>query len=670
MGARDFDFEALRRETVCAFLRPPPRLSCADWADTHRQIVKGPEKGRWRTDRTPYLREPMECTDPDHPAQKIVMQFATQLGKTEVLYNALFKRIHLAPVDMMMVQPTLNDAKDHSRQRFTPTVKKMPEILELLAPPRSREEQNTWQTKEVRGGATLFFAGANSARSLASKPLGFVICDEIDGYPQDVDGEGDPLGLVWERMSNFPTRKMLLCSTPTLKGASRIEAEYEASDRRRYFVPCSHCAAIQVLEWGETSEWGIKWLTTPTGAARPETAVYICRECGAAIEERNKPVMLHDGRWIAEVPDAQRGLVIGFHLSKIYSPLGWKSWAMLAEDWAKAQTAKRSGDNSKLKTFRNTSLAQTYEDSGDGAEEHELRRRAADIPMRVVQPDHSVCTLGVDVQGDRLHIGLWAWGRSRRRQLVDRLAIYGDPAIPEDQTGSPWAELTEYRRTAIEHLYGATVPLLATMVDSGGHHTQAVYTYCRAHAAERVNAVKGQSQAGKSICGSTPTVVGVNIRGQKLKRGAVKLWPVGTDTAKADIYGCLRTLAPGPGYALLSKHMESQAFEQLTSERLVTRYLRGRPKMEWVLPPGRQNEDLDCAVYALAGAHWAGVERWRDADWRKWEKRLAVPKPDDPKPLKPGEDVPASPPVEPKTAAPAPKRARRRRGVIAGRSGW
>lgn len=624
MGAADrgfIDAGQLVDELLREFLRPPLAMPCSDWADAYRQIAKGPEKGRWRTMRTPYLREPMDCTDPENPVQKVVMQFATQLGKSEVLYNAVFKRIHLDPVDMMMVQPTLQDSKDHSRQRFTPTVRAMPYVGERLPDVRSRDETNTWQTKEIRGGATLFFAGANSARSLASKPLGFAVCDEVDGYPLDVDGEGDPIALVWERMSNFPTRKLLLCSTPTLRDFSRIEGEYLASDRRRFWVPCPHCGAEQVLVWGDASEHGIKWLKTATGQPRAETAVYICISCGAAIEERHKTTMLHGGRWVAEMPGAQRGLVAGFHLNKLYSPVGWKSWAMLVEDWCKAQDAARSGDVSRLKTFINTSLAETWEEQGDRLAHHELQRRAGEFPLRQLQRDVYVCTMGVDTQGDRLEAYVWAWGRGLERQLVDRAIFYGDPSLAENEIGSPWAALTEYRRTPILHKSGKPAPVLAVFVDSGGHHTQAVYTYARAHQHAHVYAIKGASVQGKAILGK-PSDMDVNWLGNRVKRG-VKLWPIGTDSAKAEIYGRLRVTEPGPGYVHLSRHLPPEVFEQLTAERLVTRYIKGRARLEWVKPNGKRNEALDCAVYALAAAHYVGIDRWKEGDWIKWQGRVA-----------------------------------------------
>ncbi len=643
MGAADIaplQAAALVRQLMREFLEPPRSMSCSGWADEHRYIAKGPEKGKWRTARTPYLLEPMNCTDPENPVQKVIMMFATQLGKSEVLYNALFKRIHLDPIDMMMVQPTLQDSKDHSRQRFAPTARQMPEVAARMPDMRSRDETNTWQTKEIRGGATLFFAGANSARSLASKPLGFAVCDEIDGYPLDVDGEGDPIALVWERMSNFPARKLLLCSTPTLRDFSRIEAEYLASDRRRFWVPCPHCGEYQVLQWGSESEHGIKWLKTEAGTPRADTAVYVCEHHGCTIEERSKTAILMAGQWRADMPGAQRGLVAGFHLNKLYSPNGWKSWAMLVEDWTKAQDAARAGDVSRLKTFVNTSLAETWEEQGDRVASHELQRRAAPIPLRTLHRDVYVCTLGVDTQGDRLEAYVWAWGRGLERQLVDRQVFYGDPSLPESEPGSPWAALTEYRRTPILHASGRAAPLLAGFVDSGGHHTQAVYSYCRSHQHAHIYAIKGASVAGKAILGK-PSDQDVNWRGQKLKRG-VKLWPIGTDTAKAEIYGHLRITEPGPGYVHLSKHLPADVFEQLTAERLVTRYVKGHARLEWVKPAGRRNEALDCAVYALAAAHFVGIDRWKEGDWNKWQIRVAET------------DLFDTPPPEASTVAPAP----------------
>ena len=129
------------------------------------------------------------------------------------------------------------------------------------------------------------------------------MADEVDKWPADVDNEGPPLGLLEERMSNFSRRKLIIASTCNIKGTSNIEREYLASDQRRYHVPCPHCHELQILEWGAKASWGIKWKKSDSGAALPETAVYVCRHCGAEIEEHHKNTMLAGGVWIAAAPD-------------------------------------------------------------------------------------------------------------------------------------------------------------------------------------------------------------------------------------------------------------------------------------------------------------------------------------------------------------------------------
>lgn len=615
----DDNARAAVRQVYARSLRPAPRESMAKWADSFRQIAKGPEKGQWRTARTPYLAEPMECMGEGSTVEKVVMQFATQLGKTEVLYNTILQRIHRSPQDMMVVQPTLMDAKQHSRERFMPTVRRMPDVAKQLAKTTSRDASTTWETKSLAGGATLFFAGANSARSLASKPLGLVCCDEIDGYPLDVDGEGDPLTLIGERMSNFSNRKLLLCSTPTLRDFSRIEAEYLASDRRRYWVPCPHCGEFQVLEWGSTTDHGIKWLKTDTGEARPETAVYVCRHHGCTIQEHAKTGMLAEGVWRADVPGAQMGLVAGFHLSKLYSPIGWRSWRWMVAKWVEARAAERAGDTTKLKGFVNTSLAETWEDQGEKADSHALEKRAENYRLGTVPWGGLVVTGASDVQADRIECYAKAWGRGEESWLVDARIFYGDPSVAEGQPGSPWNEVTAWRRQPFAHASGVTMRMRAHGIDTG-YLTQDVYAYVRRHAHEKVLALDGRDKRAKAILGK-PVDVEINHRGLRLRKG-VKLWPVGTYPAKALVYGRLRVTTPGPGYMHFSTDLLGSYYEQLTAERLVTKYVRGHALHEWVKPNGKRNEALDCEVYSVAVAHYLGIPRFVDQQWQALEARL------------------------------------------------
>ncbi|MDG2617742.1 phage terminase large subunit family protein [Thermoleptolyngbya sichuanensis XZ-Cy5] len=626
MSTAEVCMDVADAETIIARLwrehgAPPPKMTVSEWAEKNR-VLSGKdsaEPGPYRVSRTPYAREPMDCLSAHSPVEEVVLMWGAQTAKTTIGSNWLGYTADLNPGPVMIVQPTIDMAKRYSRQRLSPMIDESPVLREKVRENRSRDDANTTLLKEFAGGF-MAVAGANSAAGLRSMPVRDLFLDEIDGYPRDVDGEGDPCQLAEARQTTFARRKRLKTSTPTTKDMSRIEEAYLASDRCRYHVPCPHCGELQVLEWGADKDYGVKWDRDAEGKPVPGTVRYVCRHHGCEIREHHKAEMLAAGVWVPEVPGAAGGKVRGFHLSSLYSPLGWLSWSELVQEWHAAVTAARSGDPSLLRVFVNTRLAETFEEQGDRASEHELRKRARDIPLRVVQWGLYVMTMGVDVQGDRLEAYLWAWGRGMERQLVDRAIFYGDPALPESEAGSPWASLTEYRRTPVLHASGKPVPLLATMIDTGGHHTQAVYSYCRAHQHSHVYAVKGQSQSGKAILGK-PTDQDVSAHGFKLRRG-VKLWPVGTDSAKSEIYGRLRLTEPGPGYVHLSKHLPGEVFEQLTAERLVTRYVKGHAKLEWVKPAGRRNEALDCAVYALAAAHWAGIDRWREGDWAKWRSRV------------------------------------------------
>lgn len=614
--------EAVAGELVREFLPPPPVLTVTQWAEQHRRLsgTESAEPGPYRVTRTPYAREPQDCMSARSTVEEVVLMWAAQTSKTTVMLNCLGAAIGTNPGPVMIVWPTNTVAKRNSRQRISPLLTESPQLANKVRANRSRDKANTTLLKEFAGGI-LVIAGANSAADLRSTPVRDLYLDEVDAFPLDVDGDGDPTKLAEARQSTFARRRRLKTSTPTTRGFSRIEEAFAASDRCRFHVPCPHCGAFQPLEWGSDTPYGLKWNRDEDGAPVLSSVRYVCRENGCEIREHLKTGMLARGVWIAESPGAQGGKVRGFHLNGLYSPLGWLSWRTMAREWYEAMRAIGRGDVSLLRVFVNTRLAETFEEQGEKADEHALHRRAEKIPLGVVQHGMFVCTNGVDVQGDRLEVYTWAWGRGLERQLVDRRVIFGDPSIAEGEEGSPWSALTAYWGAPIPHASGQTAPLLATFVDSGGHHTQAVYAYARAHRGSSVFAVKGASQRGKAVLAGASNAE-IDWRGQKIKRG-VRLWQIGTDTAKAEIYGRLRLEKPGPGYVHLSADTPSEVFEQLTAERLVTRYQKGgQPRLEWVKQPGRRNEALDCAVYALAAAHYVQMHRWRDEEWDAWQRKV------------------------------------------------
>ena len=582
-------------------LRPEEPLTVSEWADKHRRLSSkaSAEPGPWRTNRTPYLREPMDCLSSTSPVQRVVMMFAAQTGKTEAGANWLGYVIDHAPGPMLLVQPTVEMAKRLSKQRLESLITETPVLAEKIAPSRSRDSGNTMFAKDFPGGMMLL-TGSNSATGLRSTPCRYIFCDEIDAFPSDVDGEGDPVSLAEKRATTFARRKILLTSTPTVKDFSRIEAEYERSDQRRFYVPCPCCSVMQWLKWPQ-----LKWENND-----PVTAAYECEVCHERFAEIHKPAMLRNGEWRATAPS--NGKTAGFQLSGLYSPLGWLSWADMVDDFLRAKA-----DAPMLKSFVNTRLAETWEeDFASKVSAEGLLDRCEHYEAAMVPEGGLALTVGVDVQDNRLAISVWAWGREEEGWLLDHQEIYGDPSRQE-----LWKQLDEVVLREWPHAVGPAMRPDVVAIDSGGHFTAEVYQYARERARQGVVAIKGQSQRGKPPIGKG-SKVDVNHQGRTLKRGAV-VYMVGGDTVKTTLFGRLKHSEQGAGFLHFHMGTTGEYFEQLTAEKQVLRYNRGGfPTREWVKKPSARNEALDCLVYAYAALNLMYQRFDRRTIWDQLEKRL------------------------------------------------
>ncbi len=228
------------------------------------------------------MKAVMDALSPRHPAQRVVFMKAAQVGATEAGNNWIGFCMHRAPGPFLAVQPTVDLAKRLSQQRIDPLIEESPDLRALVLPSRSRDAGNTILGKRFPGGQ-LILTGANSAVGLRSMPARWVFLDEVDAYPGDVDGEGDPIALAEARTISFEHRsKVFLASTPTLKGLSRIEREWELSDQQRYHVPCLLCGGLQWLQF-ERLRWE---------PGKAETVQYLCEHCDAPIAERHKTWMM------------------------------------------------------------------------------------------------------------------------------------------------------------------------------------------------------------------------------------------------------------------------------------------------------------------------------------------------------------------------------------------
>lgn len=596
-------------ESYCEGLELDPDITVSEWADQYRRLSQkaSAEAGAWRTDRTPYLKEIMDMLSPSSPIQRIVFMKGSQVGGTEALFNWLGYIIHLTPGPALYVLPTEMLAERTSKQRITPLIEETPVLRERIAPSRERDSGNALLTKDFRGGF-LNIVGSNSAVGLRSMPVRFLAMDEVDGYVKDVSNEGSPVDLAEKRTTTFARRKIFLCSSPTVKDDSRIESEYQSSDMRRFFIPCPHCNHMQWLQWGNKNDpWGLKW-----DDDNPKIVHYMCESCKALIEERHKTDFLNKGEWRATNKDWD-GVTVGFHLSSLYSPLGWKSWAEIVDEFLKCKS-----DAPRLKTFVNTVIGETWaEDYANKLGAGDIQKRAELYPSGVAPAGSVLVVAGVDVQDDRLEITKIAFGHEEECWVISHEKIMGDPSRPEI-----WTQLDENLFKPIPHEMVNPIQIAAVAIDSGGHHTHSVYQYARERLKRNVIAIKGQSQKGKQAIGK-PTIVDLNFKGQILKRGA-RVYPVGSDTIKHVIFSRLKHNTPGPGYIHFHDELDTEYFQQLTSEKLVTRYVKGYPIREFQKKSGARNEALDCFVYAYAALQWLYTRYNRKTFFEQFEKQLKL----------------------------------------------
>jgi phage terminase large subunit GpA-like protein len=601
-------------------IRPDPDLTVSEWADRHRWLSSraSAEPGRYRTARTPYMREIMDALSPNSPHQRVVFMKAAQVGATEAGNCFIGFVMHHAPGPMLAVQPTVELAKRNSRQRIDPLIEESPELRERVKPARSRDAGNTMLSKEFAGGI-LIMTGANSAVGLRSTPARYIFLDEVDAYPASADEEGDPVTLAEARSLTFAhRRKVFLVSTPTIRGLSRIERELEASDQRRFFVPCPHCDAMQWLKFDR-----LRW-----EKGRPETAEYLCEGCDGAIAEHHKTAMLEAGEWRATAEPEDPGTV-GYHLSALYSPVGWLGWDRIARAWEAAR-----GSDEAIKAFRNTILGETWVESGEAPDWQRLADRREAWKPGTVPAGGLFLTAGADVQKDRIEVDVWAWGRGLESWLVDHVVIEGGPGDP-----ACWQQLTDLLGRTWTYASGEHLAIARLAIDTG-YETSAVYGWARQVGFAQVAPVKGLDGFNRSSPVTGPTYVDATVAGKRLRRGA-RLWSVATSTFKAETYRFLRQDRPAeeeiaagapfpPGTVHLPSWADSEWLKQLAAEQLVTvKGKRGFTKLEWQKLRER-NEALDCRVYARAAAWIAGADRWSEARWADLETQLGIEQRSDP----------------------------------------
>jgi phage terminase large subunit GpA-like protein len=591
---------------------PPPNITVSEWADQNRRLSRATssEPGQWRTARVPYLREVMDTLG-DFTTEEVVFAKGTRVGGSECGNNFLGRIIHHDPCGVLICYPTLEGVRTWSKEYLDPMLRESKVLRQRMRSNDKgrRERDNTITRKSFANGAGyLGILSAGSTSQLRARAARVVIEEEIDEWDEDVGEQGDPSFLLEQRNATFWNKKTYKVSTPTIEGFSRIWREYESSDMRKYLVCCPDCGHEQELVWqDDKGTYRIIWDRAEDGSHLPDTAKYQCRACEYLIGEEFKMGMLTKGRWAALHPE--RGAKkAGFHISQLYSP--FVTWASIAKKFLKAQHSP-----SLLKAFVNTCLGLPFEETGERIDQHYLSKRVERYGKDGVDVPHGVAllTAGVDVQGGRLECVVWGWGKELRSWAIDWKQFHGDTGQLE-----VWVQLLEYLRKEWAHANGSKMRVVMTAIDAG-HNAEAVRRFVDSGKVPCFSTL-GRAGAGLPIL-QTPEEIRSKNTPSKWKRKQVdgpKHHIIGTDSVKDELLSRLRVkgkeVQPGeydtdtPMFTHFTHKLDPVFFEQLTSEKKKPKYTAGVAKWVWEKLSGRNNEVLDCTVYARAALQKGGMD--------------------------------------------------------------
>jgi phage terminase large subunit GpA-like protein len=569
---------------------PDALLTGSEWADTYRYVSQGPRRGqKWTMDTVPYFVEPLNCIN-DSRVRTIVFMSPSRVGKTEgLLLNAEGYWMHHDPGPMMHLRPTLDDAKLFSRERHSSFIEETPVLRELMEDRGStRDGDNTLLYKKFLGGYT-YFTGANSPRGLIAQDFQRLLADEIDAYPVNAGGYGDPLDLANVRLRNyeieglaqsiFTSSPTIKCQVPPLPNQSRIEMAYNSGDQRRLFVPCMRCGEFQEILWSS-----IVW--TELGREAKD-ACFVCPICKGINEEDEKPEMLAHCEWRAHAPFVDTA---SFWLWGTYSP--WITWGGMAKELTEAYRAK---SYEKYQVWCNSTWGWPWEE-GEGIDEKEISYHREDYPAPV-PAGVLLLTAGADTHPDRIEVEILGTGLEEETWSIAYKVFYGDP----NQYPSPiWDDFEDFLLTRWQHELGVEMQVSGLLIDSAGGCTDGVYKFTKANEHRRWFASIGASKPGRPIAPKKPSRVGPM---------RAKLFTIGTEAAKDKASAALRVQNTrpkgmpegGPGYCHFPITYPPDYFKQLASEKRVPHVHLGFHVWRWVtIKAGARNEPWDCRVYNLA----------------------------------------------------------------------
>lgn len=588
---------------VAEAIKPAPRLSLSEWAGEHRIIPaeQSSNAGKWNNDLFPFLSEIMDCLCPWHPSETVTFCKSAQVGGTEIGINWLFAIVDMWPAPTMIVHQSLTEAKKWVRTKLSPSLRASTILKGKVSLQRSKDGDSTSDFKSFASGFWLI-TGANSSGGLSSQAARFLLKEEWDRWPIDVDGQGDPDSLADARQTSYHRSgkaKQFRQSTPTNELSSRVYPAFLEGDQRHFLVPCPHCDTKQKLEFFPD---GQKHGGLVFNTSAPYEAKYACIECGTLIEHYHKDDMLAKGEWVAE--NEGPGVQPSFFINALYSPV--TTWDKAAESFCKSKD-----DPQKLRTFYNLWLGLPWKEQGEAPDWQRLMLGRLDYTLGQIPLGGLILTTAADIQKDGIYFETVAWGEGKTSWSIDRGFIEGETIDPN---GGAFLGLSDvYNRQYID-AFGNRRESDLIGVDTG-YNTHVVYSWVRKR--PKARALDGRAGWLRPAVG-TPSRVEVNFLGKKIKKG-ISLWPVGTWPLKSELYGNLKKefLDDGeeikPGTCFFCKDHDEAFFKQLTAEYLHERKHNGRIVKDW--KASGPNHYLDCRIYNMSLAEMCNISRMTDEEW-------------------------------------------------------
>lgn len=534
------------------------------------------------------------------------LQWAARMFKTNFGLAMLQRSMDQRPEETMFATPDETNCKSVFG-RLWRMIEHCPR-LRHEAPIRIR--QNKTQIRLKR--SVCHGAWPRGKSRLADKSIRVGHGNEIDKwFIEATSTEGEPVSRFRKRGAEFPDRKFLLESTPSVAGRSAIDSGRQQSTDHRYHVPCPHCFRFQTLEFGDATGPGmIHWEKLPNGQSdrnlARRTAHYVCLHCEGRIDDIHRPWMMNKGVWVPrgcsvdhekamdarQLPPDDMSWLIG-------DPVNWGSdygsqisvfyalfhgWGDIVDDFlSKCKKPKT------LQQWVNEDKGETWEVKRTKSTPEKIGERLRTTIQRGTLPEWTrLVTVTIDQQradgGFRLFVVL-AHGDQGRAHVVD----FGMLATLQEC----WDQKIQ---STYQHADGGNPMSPHAAAADSGWDTKATYDFCNKHAG--MLPVKGSSTDLGGLPYKISEVESGDYKGQQL-------FTVNTDFWETELQSRLDERTPEQNDALTFCEPASHDVEflaQLCNGTISDSVdNRGNAKLLWVKKDENiANDFRDAVRYGLA----------------------------------------------------------------------